>query len=254
MLVDVNKNNLDAIHTIEVPSSTLSEKYRHLPDTRFLQPLMDRGFHISKVESKGELGTRLIRMSHPELKIGNDSIQVVAVNSHDGSKAFNLFMGIFRMVCSNGLIVGDSFTERSPVRHIGDNFYEKVDTRIEELLRETDRLVAKVEEMKNVQLTSDQINDLTRQALQIRFTDDVEKNKRYKVHYGLGQIRREADRENTLWNVFNRLQEGLIRGNFRYRLDNNGNESFRKAKEVINPDDIIKINTKLWDLVDKVSA
>ena len=253
MLVDVNKITLDAIHNVGIPSSTLSDRYKHLPDTRFLQPLMDRGFAIKSVESKGELGTRLIRMSHPELKIGNDSIQVVAVNSHDGTKAFNLFMGIFRMVCSNGLIVGDSFTERKPVKHIGDNFYEKVDTRIEELLRETDRLVATVDRMKNTMLTHDQITKLVNGGLQLRFKDDADKHKTYKPYYGLGAVRRDADRENSLWNVYNRIQEGLINGNFRYRLDTLHDTSFRRAKKVTSPDSIIKINTQLWDLVQSVA-
>lgn len=246
----VINNTLDDNFNVAQPHESLSDKYRHLPDSYFIQPLIDRGFTIDSAEGGG-LGTRLIRLSHPELLIGNDKVQVVATNSHDGSKAFNMFLGIFRLVCSNGLIVGESFTAKNPVRHIGNNFYEKVDVRVDELLRETDRLVALVERMKTT--TDFDVQSLVNNAFQLRFKDDPEKNKFYKP-LNLLHPNRSADTSDDLWTMFNVLQEKLIRGGFFYRLDSKGTGSIRFAKGSTNINNNIRLNTKLWDIVQGMVA
>jgi hypothetical protein len=244
------QNNLEDIHNIQLPYDQLSDKYKHLPDSYFLKPLIDRGFEIDSTESKGLLGTRLIRLSHPKLRAGTDKIQVVAANSHDGTKAFNLFLGIFRLVCSNGLIVGESFTDKKPIRHIGNGFYEKVDTRVDELLRETDRLVTMVERMKHT--TEFDRHRFINEAFQLRFTDDHENGKFYKPQTSFARAVRSADFGNDLWTTYNVLQEKLIRGGFRYTLDSKGERSVRTAKGSTNINTNVKINTQLWDLAQSM--
>jgi len=39
------------------------------------------------------------------------------MNSHDGTSGFRLWMGIFRMVCCNGIIVSDSVMGQVSVPH-----------------------------------------------------------------------------------------------------------------------------------------
>lgn len=244
-------NNLDDKFNIGNPSESVSDKYRHLPDSYFLKPLLDRGFKIDRSEFKGNLGHRIMRLSHPELSIGSDKIQVVASNSHDGSKAFNLFLGVFRLVCSNGMIVGESFTENKSIKHIGGNFYEKVDDRVEELLKETDRLYDVVAKMKNTLILGDN-DDFYNKAFRLRFKDDHKNNKLYKnLAVGL-KPRRDADKHSDLWTTFNRVQEDLIRGGFSYRLDSKGVSSIRKAREITNIQDRITINQGLWDLAQSL--
>lgn len=72
-----------------------------------------------KDERKG-FQKHLIRFRHPELVIGDEAIEAVLINSHDRSCAYQFLTGVFRFICSNGMIVGDTF-ERVSVRHVNFN-------------------------------------------------------------------------------------------------------------------------------------
>jgi len=41
-------------------------------------------------------------------------------NSHDRSKSFSISAGIWRFVCSNGLIIADSVFESYKIKYLGD--------------------------------------------------------------------------------------------------------------------------------------
>ena len=45
-------------------------------------------------------------------------IEVVMINSHNGSCSYQLMAGIFRLVCTNGLIVGARIAAIN-IRHMG---------------------------------------------------------------------------------------------------------------------------------------
>src|SRR5580692_7499822 len=47
--------------------------------------------------------------------------EVVLVNSHDKSSAYQLHCGLFRLVCTNGLIVSDGTFQRISIKHSGFN-------------------------------------------------------------------------------------------------------------------------------------
>ena len=69
-----------------------------------------------------------------------------------------------------------------------------------------------------------------------------------KTYLFLTNIRRHEDQKNTLWNVFNRVQENILQGKA-YAYDENGH--FRKLKKVKSIDQQVKINTTLWNITDK---
>src|SRR5258708_14119334 len=47
--------------------------------------------------------------------------EVVLVNSHDKSSAYQLHCGLFRLVCTNGMVVSDDTFHLSPINTSGFN-------------------------------------------------------------------------------------------------------------------------------------
>jgi hypothetical protein len=47
--------------------------------------------------------------------------EVVLVNSHDKSCAYQLHCGLFRLVCTNGMVVSDGTFQRISIKHSGFN-------------------------------------------------------------------------------------------------------------------------------------
>jgi hypothetical protein len=58
--------------------------------------------------------------------------------------------------------------------------------------------------------------------------------------------RRDADKANTLWHTFNRVQENLIKGG--YQMNN------RTARAITNPMEDMVLNQGLWQIADRFVA
>ena len=95
----------------------LTDKYVQTPTSRVVEDLMNLGWQVTKaqeVKSRKYKGFQkhLIVFRNPEIMIkgkdGDDAFpQILLTNSHDGKAAFNFRVGIFRLVCSNGLVISD---------------------------------------------------------------------------------------------------------------------------------------------------
>src|SRR5579859_380515 len=107
-----------------------SERYTYIPTVNVIEGLMGEGFQPfkamqgkSRVEGKEEFTKHLIRFRHQSqtlATVGDSAPEVILINSHDGTSSYKLIAGIFRMVCSNGLIVADSTVGSLSVPHKGD--------------------------------------------------------------------------------------------------------------------------------------
>ena len=65
------------------------------------------------------------------------------------------------------------------------------------------------------------------------------------------EVKREADKENTLWNVFNRVQEHLVQGGIKGVSESGANIETRPINHI---DKNIKVNTGLWSLAEEYLA
>jgi hypothetical protein len=105
----------------------VSDKYRILPHAQVVE-----GFR-SALEGNGNItetikvtkgGARLyLNYTFPDVSLevrpgDNVNLQLIAVNSYDGSHVLQVMFGAFRLVCSNGLIIGSRFVNLEQ-RHVG---------------------------------------------------------------------------------------------------------------------------------------
>ena len=101
------------------PSSDVSEKYTHIPTLKVIDDMEKLGWKVvdatqvkaRKLSTKG-FQKHLVTFRNPDVVINGDDgdtvfPQILLTNSHDGKNAFTFTAGLFRMICSNGLVVAD---------------------------------------------------------------------------------------------------------------------------------------------------
>ncbi len=138
----------------------LTDKYIQTPTSRVVEDLMRLGWQVTKAqEVKARKGKgfqkHMIVFRNPEIMIkganGDDSFpQILLTNSHDGKAAFNFRVGIFRLVCSNGLVISDADFNNVSIRHINYSF-ETLQTKIQEVIAKLPNLVNKINLFKQTE-------------------------------------------------------------------------------------------------------
>jgi hypothetical protein len=222
----------------------LTDKYIQTPTSRVVEDLMSLGWQVTKAqEVKARKGKgfqkHMIVFRNPEIMIkgkdGDDSFpQILLTNSHDGKAAFNFRVGIFRLVCSNGLVVSDADFSNVSIRHINYTF-ESLQAKVAEMITKLPNLVQKINLFKSTELTETQMADFAQKAMQLRTKERVN-------IMDVLTADRPQDRGNDLWVVFNRVQEKLLGGSYR--------AGKRKARSVKNFQKDIELNEKLFELAE----
>jgi hypothetical protein len=224
----------------------LSDKYVQTPTSRVVEDLMKLGWQVTKAqEVKARKGKgfqkHIIVFRNPDIMIkgknGDDSFpQILLTNSHDGKAAFNFRVGIFRLVCSNGLVISDADFSNVSIRHTNYTF-ETLQTKIGEIIAKLPGLVQKINLFKSKILTQEQMNDFATKAAALR-------TKQVVNAMDLLNSVREQDKGDDLWVVFNRVQEKVIGGEFSYGRKN------RKSRSVKSFQKDIEINEQLFELAE----
>ena len=224
----------------------LTDKYIQTPTSRVVEDLMKLGWNVTKAqEIKARKGKgfqkHMVVFRNPDIMIrgnnGDDSFpQILRTISHDGKSAFNFRIGIFRLVCSNGLVVSDADFNNLSIRHINYTF-ESLQEKINEVIEKLPGLVQKINLFKSKELTQNQMIEFATKAATLR-------NKQVVNAMDLLNTTREQDNGNDLWVVFNRVQEKILGGGYSYGRKN------RKARSITNFQQDIKVNEQLFELAE----
>lgn len=209
---------LPAAVTSKAPAPHLTERYVHIDTTKVIRVLGEEGFTVAGVrqDSSRTRDPRFVRhevdFRHPELsaskpaarQVGDVEPRILFVNSHNGTVRARFILGLFRLVCTNGMVVGSPWANtNNAVLHIGDEARNIID-RIREASKGTGAMFAEVERMQRKQLTRAQQLDFARRAAELRFGAGAAD--RYPPETLLG-LRRAEDEGDSLWRVLNRVQE-----------------------------------------------
>jgi hypothetical protein len=205
------------------------------------------------LENKREFGKHLMRFRHEsnanlQIKDGLLS-EIVLVNSHDGTTSYQLRAGVYRLVCSNGLIVGDDCFSRR-VKHQG-NVIEKVVEAANDLIEISPISVRKASEWTGIELKQDQKVAFAEAAAMLKWDPkEIDQKPFGIISQGLLSPRRYDDYKNDLWTTFNVIQENMIHGGVRYRTEAG---SRQRTREVGSVGENVRLNTSLWALTEKMA-
>ena len=172
---------------------------------------------------------------------------IVLTNSHNRTSSFIVDLAFFRIICSNMLVVpSHSFSHHSIV-HSGFNI-SKVNTAINEVTAYMPKIKSEIEKFKSIRLSLLEQYSLANAAIDIRFDKqlhDVNAKEFLK-------ITRDEDEMPTLWNVFNRVQEAMIRGGAKGINKETGKSFTSKAITAIDAN--IKLNKELFATVQNMAS
>jgi hypothetical protein len=237
------------------PSSNVTDKYTHIPTNRVVDDMMQLGWNpinAQQVKARKNLGFQkhMVVFRNENLLIkgqdGDDSyVQLLLTNSHDGKNSFKFEAGIFRLVCSNGLVVKSTDMGSFKLRHMGYTFGE-LQTQLNGFVSNLDGVVEKMNKMVNQTISVEAAKKLAQRALQVRFNDENEKFDDKLLTEMITPVRVE-DKGDSLWKTFNIIQERIIEGDFQYK----SGSKMRKARKIKNFQQDMKVNQQLWELAEE---
>jgi hypothetical protein len=259
---DMMRRSAPSIFATEAHDSR-SERYTYIPTFHVVRALMREGFQPMSVRqsrtrdaSRKDFTKHMIRFRRPDNalhQVGDTVPEIALVNSHDGTSAYIIMAGLFRLVCLNGLVVcaGELDTVRVP--HKGDVTKDVIDGSFRVLEQSTKALEAP-DKWSRVLLNGEERNAFAESARVLRF-GDAEGNVKTPIQApALLKPRRRDDTHNDLWTTFNRVQENVIRGGLT-AIGRDANNRMRRStsREVRGIDQDVKLNRALWTLAAKMA-
>lgn len=151
---------------------------------------------------------------HDFFKKGSEPhiVEVILTNAHDRSAAYGLDAGIFRLLCSNGLIISSANFGSIHIYHSG-NVVDAVLKGTKEIIDRAPLIQQQVESWRKLNLTDAQRLLLAEAILINRYGVDKHNNHLAPVSAESLLIpRRPEDEGKTLWVTTNVIQENIMRG------------------------------------------
>jgi hypothetical protein len=213
----------------------IKQKEFYIPTLDVITKLQDEGWRISGVaEQRGKnrkITSNYVQLQHPDFAVQNSKgkdeafTSITLSNSCNGNRPLQMSLGLFRQVCTNGLIKFDQHAETEKIRHIEVNARD-LDRFVVSMNGKADKLLTEVNEMKHKGLSIEDMRKLAGEAARLRYTNLDEIN-----IDDLFAVNRVEDESNDLWTVFNRIQENL-------------------THDIKNMNEDIRLNQQLFSLVE----
>jgi hypothetical protein len=241
------------------PSRKVSTKYVHVPTSRVVEDLIALGWQpVNGAQRKAKVGKssvfskHMIKFQNPDIVIkgqnGDDVYpQIILTNSHDGATSFKFMMGLYRVVCTNGLVVADEQFANFKMRHMGYSF-EDLQELVSKTVEELPNKVQVINQMKTTSLTIEQQKELALKAYLLRkgiAIGDEGSNVDDETLEAILEPRREQDKGDDLWLTFNRVQEAITQGGFMAALTG---AKVRKVRKIHSFEKDLKLNQELFQV------
>ena len=240
----------------------LSSVYRFVNTKDIVQKFLDAGWLIRKqvevsvrsIEREGfqKHMLHLYKPGDSAFKIGEDRIEIVIVNSHDGLNAFKFMAGIFRLVCSNGLVVSKATFETVRFIHKTIHTFD-VDEVVSKVSNRINTISGQVNRMRNINLPEDSRLEFANHAMKIRYPDEAPEGLKSS---SMLRARRADDlmQQDNVWTTYNIVQENLMKGGISYFPSTElvqRRPHFRsrnRTRSISNIQKNVNVNQRLWDL------
>jgi hypothetical protein len=248
----------------------LSNKYGNFNSTHAIEVMNDYGYGVTqaaqvqgRTEQANIHGQHLMAFAkrHEVSASTTEQPEIIFYNSHDGKSSMKLFAGVYRFICSNGIIAGEGFDQR--MIHYKNNLDS-----FEDILKYTanslEGIAQLTRNMKNITPEPLAIQHFAETALETRY--DTEE--RYNLGLNTRNIfteltindvltpARTQDEANNAWTVFNRVQESVLRGGMRVlgttKRRGRSAVTYKEAKPLSSIKQNVDVNRKLWDIAQEV--
>lgn len=236
----------------EAAHESRSSRYTYIPTIDVLNGLRREGFQPFMAcqtrvrdDGKREHTKHMIRLRHADQIAGREANEIILLNSHDGTSSYQMLAGMFRYVCQNGMVCGET-TNDIRVRHNGDVVGEVIEGAFK-VLDSFETISEQREAMQALAVNPGEQAAFARAALMLKYDEDA----------GAAPItetqvlapRRVEDRRDDMWTTFNRVQENLLKGGLRGRNRAGRTTTTRPVNGI---DQNVKLNRALWVLAEEM--
>ena len=231
------------------PHQKMSPRYTFVPTAEVVATMDRAGFYVVEARQT-QARTRVpgytahaLRFRQRQAEVFLDEVipEILLLNSHDGSTAYHVRIALYRAVCSNGLIVGDSLFPVWKVPHRGTVPAEILDAAIA-LSRRFGELREIIQTMRHTMLDAPHRLAFAADALSLRYPSEVPGVA--VAPADLLKPKRAEDEGCDLWRTHNVVQEHLLRGGLTRRTPTH---RIVKTKGVRAIREDVRLNIGLWD-------
>lgn len=232
---------IEALPSSPDPKRT-TPKYAFLDTRQVILDMADLGYQVRQAHKTSPFGRHEVHFESIDqgpMTVGSETARVIFSNSYDGTFKAQVSTGIFRMVCSNGLVVpSGSLGQAYKFLHVGDYVTDLLQS-VKESASQALRVFEKLETYKT--FTDFEDIAFAEKAIEIRGGAIITPEQALIA-------RRPEDNGQDLWSVFNRVQENLIRGGLAAKTA--GGKS-TKTRALTNINSSNKVNQALWTLMEE---
>lgn len=240
----------------KTPKFSMSDRYTFVSTEKIIDDFAEAGWMPTKAfQSKLTKKTALhnpeerkhvVRLSNPSFQpvmkeVGSLTPEILLINSHNGTSGIKMEIGLYRMVCSNGLVIADSRFAQIKKRHSGEK--DEIFRIIAEAGKEFPDIWNKIDEYRSIHLTNGQRLDFASKMIEFNWNEDSVISPE-----ALLVSRRNEDEDDDLFTTYNVIQENLIKGGAQYIHPLRG--TVRRTKAIKNADRDIRINQQLWMMME----
>jgi Domain of unknown function (DUF932) len=236
-------------------SARTKPSYRFINTADVLHALLEAGFQPSSAQqtrsrhgSESTYARHMIRLRpmRENLTLVDCIPEICLVNAHDGTSAYQLLAGLYRPLCTNGLLcrMGDFAVIRVPHRA---NVIADVVAAAIQITAQFDEIRTVVTAMAARILSDSEQLALAQTAYEIRWAK-VE-SRPLLLPAKMLVARRPADANPSLWHTFNRLQESAMSGGIVYH---SRTQRLVRTRRIRNIREDVRINTALWQAATRI--
>lgn len=206
----------------------------------------------TKRNSSGIRSFHMVAFQNPNVSIvkdnGSEEVEcyprIILTNSHDGFNSFKFMVGLFRLVCSNGLVIATDKMVDLSIRHINYSF-EELRKQVALAIEQVEIQAGIMSQMNHVQLNDEQKRELAESAIRIR--KGIPAGEKFDISdTSIEEIlspQRKEDTGSSLWNVFNVIQENMMKGGYTMT---NANGKVRKQRPITSVVKSLDVNKELF--------
>ena len=237
-------------------TGTVSSKYRFVSSGDAVRNITEKtGWQPYRTieQKRGKIGSgrHIVLFRHPNYPGNETGIpQIALLNSHNGSSSFRLMLSMHVLACSNGLFLATGTLTDYRIRHIGNSVLSNVEAAINGLTAQLPETLNLIRRMQSTPVSPNEALAFAEFGAQLRGIKTAQ-----PATFFAGRVA-ESQTAPTVWNIFNRVQEKLIRGGFVYSVVNQDTGNVRRltARKIGGITATVKVNTALWAEALKLAA
>lgn len=244
--------------------SSRSERFAPIPTIDVLRGLQKEGFYpvgakqsVARIDDRKDFTKHLIRLRRldnaEQYKVNDTVCEMLLKNANDGTSAYDLMAGLFRICCLNSMVAQTSTIDTVKVRHSGD-VMGKVIEGTYRVLGEAQKALAAPSEWSSQNLHREEREAFAEASHVLRFGDSEGNVTTPVKPEKLLIARRFEDKRNDLWSTFNVVQENVIKGGCHgVGFDANGRRRRVTTRPVKGIDQDVRLNKALWVLAERMA-